>query len=208
MARGLRRPSRAGARRRRLRAARASVRRHPTRSGTRTSPCSCSSGSSRMIQPPGPSLPLAAIERSIKLAAERRRGASVQRCRSRQRDEGAVDDLRDAVGGNGEELLVRGTSLGRTTHGEIVASAPATCRRKRQTTMSSAGLAQRARTARLCGLLGCVREVVPVGEVGEQARVRRLPRDTRDRSLVFHVRAARRQLEAVVERAKKRAQAG
>jgi len=33
-------------------------------------------------------------------------------------------------------------------------------------------------------------------------------KDTKDRSLVFHVRAARRQLEAVVDRAKKGARAG
>jgi len=71
-----------------------------------------------------------------------------------------------------------------------LATAMAEVLKERGATASAAGLAAEAGLA--------------VFRVGFEQWVK----DTKDRSLVFHVRAARRQLEAVVDRAKKGARAG
>lgn len=71
-------------------------RRQPARSGTSTSAPRCSSGSSRMIQPPGPPRP----------RSERGRGARVARGWARMGVENTVQDLADDVGRQPLEIRV------------------------------------------------------------------------------------------------------
>ena len=118
-------------------------RRQPARSGTSTSGPRCSSGSSRIHQPPGPPRPLSNGPPSS--TPERRAGAGVARGRARMQVQRALDQLGDHVLRGVEDVLVGGRAADR---GGVLVHGASLARRRRIVRRSSGrGARGRARRA-------------------------------------------------------------